>query len=257
MTGTWYLGLLTAELLMPLAGLGQSAEQVATFAKSVPKAQQPAIVATVMRLGQMNSLPGGTWRVHPGDIPHGESTGLDGSGWATTKSGDQYPKEAVWFRRWIEVPKQITGYDLTGTRIWFHFGARLVGQGTLTSIVYFDGRRVALGESLEDLVLFNQAKPGERILVAVKLLGTPVPKRFDNSTERVEFSDARPNPRDLHDEFIAAMQLVPSLSKNIDNDEAIVQKAIEEVDIKSLDAGNQQQFPHEIMAFRVDYSQKK
>jgi len=242
MKRTLLLGSFTVGLLMPFAGWGQSAEQVAVFAKSMPTAQQPAIVATVVRLGAMNSLPAGVWRVHPGDIPHGESTGLDDSTWAIAKAGDQYPKDAVWFRRWIEVPKQLKGYDLTGTRIWFHFGARLVGQGTLTSIIYFDGRRVALGETLEQLELFNHAKPGDRILVAVKLLGTTVPKRFDNSSERVEFSDARPNPQDLHDEFISAMQLIPSLSKSIDNDEGTLRKAIEEVDFKALDDGNQQQF---------------
>jgi len=76
MKRTLLLGSFTVGLLMPFAGWGQSAEQVAVFAKSMPTAQQPAIVATVVRLGAMNSLPAGVWRVHPGDIPHGESTGL-------------------------------------------------------------------------------------------------------------------------------------------------------------------------------------
>jgi hypothetical protein len=43
--------------------------------------------------------------------------------WLAAKSGDEYSKDAVWFRQWIEVRKQLHGYDLTGTKIWFNFQA--------------------------------------------------------------------------------------------------------------------------------------
>jgi len=42
----------------------------------------------------------------------------------------------------------------------------------MPEIFYFNGRRVAFGDDLEPIVLFDKAKPGDKILVAVMLLHT-------------------------------------------------------------------------------------
>jgi len=68
------------------------------------------------------------------------------------------------------------GYDLTGARIWFSFAA--YANGPMPEIIYFNGRRVALGDDLEPIVLFDKAKPGDKVLVAVKLLHTVDNKTF-------------------------------------------------------------------------------
>ncbi len=88
--------------------------------------------------------------------------------WAVVKPRTEGPNEAAWYRQWIEVPKNLHGYDLTGARIWFQFKA--YANGPMPEIIYFNGRRVALGDDLEPIVLFDDAKPGDRVLVAVKLL---------------------------------------------------------------------------------------
>ncbi len=119
-------------------------------------------------------------------------------------------KDAVWFRRTIEVPKTLHGYDLTGTRIWFQFHAN--ANGPMPEIVYFNGRRVALGDDLEPIVLFDDAKPGDKVLVAVKLLQTVDDKRFNGVTTKIDFAENRPSPDDLRNEFLSAAVLVPSLA---------------------------------------------
>ena len=48
----------------------------------------------------------------------------------------------------------------------------------MPEIIYFNGRRVALGDDLEPIVLFDKAKPGDKVLVAVKLLHTVDKKTF-------------------------------------------------------------------------------
>ena len=78
---------------------------------------------------------------------------------------------------WIEVPKTLHGYDLTGTNISFRF--RAWENGPMPQIIYFNGRRVAMGDDLEPIDLFQDAKPGDKVLVAVKLLHTVEKKRFD------------------------------------------------------------------------------
>jgi alpha-mannosidase len=40
----------------------------------------------------------------------------------------------------------------------------------MPEILYFNGRRVAMGDDLEPVPLFESAKPGDKVTVAVKLL---------------------------------------------------------------------------------------
>lgn len=162
----------------------------------------PRATEVLNRLGTFNRLPDGPWRMHDADVAHGENPSLDDSGWAVAKSGTDYPATGIWFRRWIEVPQTLNGYDLTGVRIWFLLQAQ-ARHGSLNEIVYFNGRRVAMGESLEQLVLFENAKPGDRILVAVKVLRTTEDVHFDGSTERIDFAQNRPSPEDLRSEFLS------------------------------------------------------
>jgi len=233
---TWVVAVL-GFLFLGIAS-GQSAQQTKEATERLgAQAQQ-----TIERLGELSRLPDGHWRVHPGDLPHGESTSLDDSAWPMAASGSEYSEDAVWFRQWFEVPKNLHGYDLTGARIWLQFQARTTGRDAVTEIVYFDGRRVALGENLERLVLIDNAKPGDRVLVAVKLLATSLNKRFQGSVETIEFAQGRPNPQELHDEFLSAALLTPSFSRNVDADESTLKKAIDQVDVAALDSGNQQQF---------------
>ena len=64
----------------------------------------------------------------------------------------------------VEIPQTLDGYSLRGTDIAFRFNA--YANGPMPEILYFNGRRVALGEDLEQVELFHDAKPGEKILVA-------------------------------------------------------------------------------------------
>ena len=158
-------------LLAAQAG-AQTAEQAAQIVKGLHASSQ----ATVARLDELNRLPAEEWRIHAGDVAHGEAPELADSSWQVVKAGAELSQEAVWFRRWIEVPQDLHGYDLSGARIWFSFSAS--ANGPMPEIFYFNGRRVALGDDLEPVVLFDRAKPGDKVLVAVKLLHTVDKKRF-------------------------------------------------------------------------------
>ena len=120
----------------------------------------PAQQATLDRIEQLQTLPGGPWRVHAGDLPHGESPALDDSSWPEANPHSTAPKEAVWYRRVVEVPKTLHGYDLTGVSISFQFFA--FTDGPMPEIVYYNGRRVALGEDLDAINLFSDASQATR-----------------------------------------------------------------------------------------------
>jgi alpha-mannosidase len=214
----------------------QSAEQAAQIVKSLHGNSQ----AVVGRLSELDRLPADEWRFHAGDLAHGESTDLDDSSWPMVRSPAQGSQEAEWFRRWIEVPQSLHGYDLTGTRIWFSFSAN--ANGPMPEIIYFNGRRVALGDDLEPIVLFDKAKPGDKVLVAVKLLHTVDQKTFSGAGLKIDFAENRPNPEDLRLEILSATLLIPSLSKNAEGDTATLEKAADAVDLGALDAKDQAKF---------------
>jgi alpha-mannosidase len=84
----------------------------------------------------------------------------------------------------------------------------------MPEILYFNGRRVAMGDDLEPVVLFDNAKPGDKVTVAVKLLHTVDDKNFKGATLKIDFPESRPNPEDLREEFLSAALLVPALAPN-------------------------------------------
>ena len=197
-------------------------------------------------LETLNTLPAADWMMHSADVAHGEAVALDDSGWKLMKPEQKAPKDAVWFRREIVVPKTLHGYDLTGSRIWFQF--RADANGPMPEIVYFNGRRVALGDDLEPIILFSPAKPGEKVVVAVKLLHTVDEKTFHGAVLRIEPNPdatgaaARPNPDDVRIQAIAAANILPSLAKPRRDLLPTVEKAIAAIDMKALDAGEQTKF---------------
>ena len=207
---------------------------------------QPKDRAVIARLEELNHLPQGAWRVHAGDVAHGEEANLDDSSWPTAQPNSDYPDDAIWFRQWIQVPATLHGYDLTGSRIWFQLIAH--AHGTTPEIIYLNGRRVAMGDDLEPVMLFDQAQPGDKVLVAVKLLPTVGEKHFTSAEMRVEFSAGRPNPDNLREEFLAAAELMPSGPDDPPADRATLCSAIGEVDLKALDTANQRAFDASLLA---------
>lgn len=210
--------------------------------KRLPQAERD----TIERLGTLSHLPAGIWHYHTGDVAHGEDPSLDDSNWPVAKPNSVFPTEALWFREWVQVPKTLNGYDLTGTRIWFRFHAWV--NGPLPQMVYFNGRRVAMGDDLEPIVLFDQARPGDRVLVAVKLLATVDQKHFGGSPMEITFAANRPSPEDMREEFLSGAMLVPSLSTNQSADQATLDKAISQVNMKALDSADQQAFDDSLRA---------
>jgi len=199
------------------------------------------------RLGSFRELPDGAWKMHSGDLPHGEDVDLDDSSWQTVAFNSKTANEAEWFRQTYLVPETLNGYDLTGARIWFEFHAG--ANGPMPEILYFNGRRVALGEDLEPIVLFDKVKPGDKVTVAVKLLHTVDKKTIRGASLRIDFPEGRPNPEDLREEFLGAAELIPSLdAKNASANNATLYDAIAAVDVKALDAKDQSKFDASLKA---------
>jgi len=205
-----------------------------------------SVESVALRLKSLMFLPAEEWKTHAGDTPHGERPDIDDSAWQKVKADGSGPQASVWYRRWIEVPETLNGYDLTGCRIWFVFQDD--ANGPITQIVYFDGRRVAMGDNLEPIVLFESAKPGQKVLVAVKLLETVDQKHFRSADLRIEFSKSRPNPAQIYQEMGAVSILIPTMQGNSQSAATGLNKAAEDVNLKALERGDQAAFDRSLLA---------
>jgi alpha-mannosidase len=228
------------------AALGAAAGAQSFTPVREQKNLSPAALAKLHTLETLNALPEGEWRFHAGDLAHGEAVGLDDAAWPLVKPGQTAPNEAVWYRREIEIPKTLHGYDITGARVWFQFEAD--ANGPMPEIIYFNGRRVALGDDLEPIVMFEPAKPGDKILVAVKLLHTVDKKRFKAVHMKIEPSTGgRPNPDDVRVECLTAANLLPALATPRKDLLPKVEEAVAAIDPDALAAGNQAAFDASLM----------
>jgi len=225
---------------------GRMGAQSAEEAGKIAAALQPESRTVIERLSGLHELPDGAWKMHSGDLAHGEAINQDEAGWEAIKAHSKAPNDAVWFRQTYVVPETLNGYDLTGARIWFQFHA--YANGPMPQILYFNGRRVALGDDLEPIVLLDQAKPGDKVTVAIKLLHTVDTKQFEGATLRVDFAEGRPNPEDLRQEFLSAALLLPSLAPGDSGKLETLNGAIAAVDLKALDAHDQGKFDASLKA---------
>ncbi|MGA7339645.1 MAG: alpha-mannosidase, partial [Terracidiphilus sp.] len=194
------------------------------------KRLSPAAQAVMQRLSRLGALPLADVRYYTGDLANGGAADLDDSSWQTVQMPFTASADPIWLRKWIEVPKTLDGYDLTGAKIWLQQPSR----GGLT--VYLNGQPVAAGEDMEPLVLFGSAKPGDKLLLAIRLEKTTAPKRLRRMELQIDFAPDRPNPQVLYTEFLSAALLIPSLAPD---KLSVVNDSIASVDLKALDAANQ------------------
>jgi alpha-mannosidase len=213
-------------------------------------ALSPQTQEAIQRLDTLSSLPADEWRFHLGDMAHGEAPDLDDSGWTPVKKDSGDYNDAVWYRRMVEVPKNLNGYDLTGSRIWFQFNVN--ANGPIPEIIYFNGRRVALGEDLEPIILFDRAQPGDRVLVAVKLLHTVDKKHFMGAQLHIDFNPTRPNPSTILDEILATAELIPSLGSDASTTRALLNQAAESINIPALNSADQTAFDQSLTKAQAD-----
>jgi alpha-mannosidase len=206
------------------------------------------VESVATRLKSLMYLPDEEWRIHSGDIPNGEAVDLDDSSWKTVGPNSTGPTEALWYRRWIEIPKTLNGYDLTAAKVWFAFQDD--ANGPATQIIYFNGRRVAMGDDLEPIIVFDAAKPGAKVLVAVKLLQTVDRKHFTGADLRIEFSKNRPNPARLFQEMGVVSILAPGAGPASPKLQAALANSADAVDLDALARSDQAAFDASLVKAR-------
>src|SRR5665213_893664 len=204
--------------------------------------------AAIQRLGTLSSIASRDWQYHEGAVPDGESLALNTSDWKTVHIPFVAPPgQEIWLRRWIEIPKTLNGYDLTGASITFQIdvGGDGAGRGYLYETIYFNGKRIVEGTHLGRQVLLESAKQGDRVLIAVEMPANLQSKHFQRASVQVQFLKSRPDPEVVRAELISAAMLLPVISQDateLASREKTLDAAASAINVSALDQGDQQAF---------------
>jgi alpha-mannosidase len=213
----------------------------------------PPAQALIPKLYALDWLPQPQWKMHAANIPHGEGIDVNDADWQFVTAPSQGPLEAVWYRAWIEIPKALSGDDITGAKISFRLNANADGLGA--TIVYFNGRRVAMGDDLEPIVLFENARAGDKILVAVKLTRSIGPKHFQGADLRIERPSGSANSETLWQELFSLGEIAPAFGPKADEVTQRIQAASSAVDFRALQQGDKQRFDNSLGKAHAELSE--
>jgi alpha-mannosidase len=199
-----------------------------------------AIQLKLDRLEQLTKLPASEWRVHEGDVLGAEDENFDDSSWRSVSPEFHWTSGSAWFRRTIEVPASLNGYDLTGATIYFEFQ---VWGSDYPLTIYANGSRVAMGEDLEPILLFRNARPKQKITIAVK---APSPPGSESTFHQVDLmvraAGTRPDPGVIRVEILADQAMLRSIAEDQAANLRRIDSAIAAINTDALDRGDQAAF---------------
>jgi alpha-mannosidase len=200
---------------------------------------------TLDRLESLTILPLSEWRFHT-DVPHPEDSSLDDSAWKIARVGDTWSTGSRVLRRWIEIPEKINGYAALGARVKLdlRFDFAWNNKGPVTIAVFSNGSLVSRGDDdmQQPIPLTENAQPGQRFLVAVRIDAPEVETQFHHAQLRIEPAAGRPDPAMLRMEILAARPMIAAYEEGRSDRQQQLDAAVKAIDFSPLDKGDQAGF---------------
>ncbi len=204
---------------------------------------------TLDRLESLTTLPLSEWRFHA-DVPHPEDSSLDDSSWETVKVGDKWSTGSRVLRRWIEIPEKIDGYAVPGARakLDLRFDFMWNNKGPVIIAVFSNGSLVSRGDDdmQQPILLTENAQPGQKFLIAVRIDAPEVETLFHHAQLRIEPAASRPDPAMVRTEILAARPMIMMTTAAYEEGRAERQQqldaAIAAIDFSPLDKNDQTGF---------------
>ncbi|HLW87670.1 MAG TPA: glycoside hydrolase family 38 C-terminal domain-containing protein [Terriglobales bacterium] len=195
----------------------------------------------VDRLASLTTLPLPEWKWHE-DVPHPEDPSLDDSGWEAVRLGTKWSTGTRVFRHWIEVPEKIDGYAIQGGRIKLDLA--LDSNGSDEIAVFSNGSLVSRGneDTLQPVPLTENAQPGQKLLIVVRMEATEVESNFYKAALIIEPPASRPDPALLRMEILSTGPLIAAYQDGKVQREQQLDSAIRAINFAALDKGDQAGF---------------
>jgi len=226
---------------------------VAASAQDTARAPEPAnpYQAILDRLESLTTVPLPEWRLRE-DVPHPEDSSLDDSGWQVTTIKKLPYRQAikqntVWkgarvLRRWIQIPEEVNGFAIAGSRV--KLDLRVASEGNATIAVFCNGSLVARGDedTQEPILLTENAQSGQKFLVAARIDAGDVNTFMLESELRIEPPASRPDPGLFRMEIVAAQPMISAYEDGKADRAQQLDAAIKALDFSPLDRGDQGRF---------------
>jgi alpha-mannosidase len=230
-------------LSVVLYGSSVSAQQAAAGDGS-PDLLQPALD----RLASLVAVPLPDWRFHD-DLPHPEIPALNDADWPvlpglppTDRSKQTHWKSTHVFRRWIEIPKNIHGYDPRESRVKLDLAFESEGDATIT--VFANGSMIFRGDedTQQPMPLTENAQPGQRFLIAARVDAGNVETALVRAGLIIEPPASRPDPALIDKQIASARPLIGAYPDGRDERQQQLEAAAKAIDFSLLDKGDQAGF---------------
>jgi alpha-mannosidase len=222
------------------------------WARAQQTAAQPAAghKAVLDLLHGIAQFPDGAWRFHTADLAEGQDPTIDDSSWQQVNAGFSWSSGAGWFRREIDVPAAGAGYDFTGATLTFSFSSDTTRS--YPNIIYVNGVRAAMGTDLEPIPIGTNVQPGQKIVIAVKVLCMPVANHFRGATIAIRAAIGRPDAGETANALEADQELLGFFSDATQPSKteatAAIESAFGAVDATALAHGDQKTFDASLTA---------
>jgi alpha-mannosidase len=202
--------------------------------------------ATLERLQAMVSLPLPEWRAHADNLPHPEDPALNDSSWEAIKVREPWKDGHVWFRRTVEIPKFMGGYNIQGKPIRLDLRLHFRGRGQVR--VFFNGSMVErTSESTQEPILLTQsARPGQKVLVAAYAPMENGPGQIESAALEIDYSPDESNPRTMLEEILCVQAASKGFPEGQARRESQLREAVKAIDFDALDRGDQKAFDHSL-----------
>ena len=209
--------------------------------QGIPDPYQPALD----RLQSLTALPLSDWRFHS-DVPHPEDTSSDDSSWETVRVGDKWSTGPRVLRRWIEIPDKINDYAVPGARVKLdlRFDVMWNNKGPVMISVFSNGSLVSRGDDdmQQPIPLTENAQPGQKFLVAVRIDAPEVETLFHHAKLMIEPAASRPDPAMVRTEILAARPMIAAYEEGRTDRQQQLDAAVKAIDFSALDKNDQAGF---------------
>jgi alpha-mannosidase len=211
------------------------------LAQNAPQSSPDQFKLTLDRLQSLTTLPLPDWRFH-GDVAHPEDSRLDDSGWEAMKVGESWTSGSRVFRRLVEIPGKINDYVVRGSRVKLDLNIR--SNDSITITIFVNGSVVYRGDEdmQEPIALTDDAHPGQRFLVAVRVGAPEVKTLLYRAQLTVDPPAGRPDPAMLRTEILAASPLINAYEEGKAQRQEALGEAVKTIDFSLLGKGDQAGF---------------
>jgi alpha-mannosidase len=200
------------------------------------------------RLHAMFAQPLSDWKAHLDNLAHGEDPSLNDADWSPFRTSAPWKGGPVWFRRWVEIPQSMGGYNIRGARV--QLDLRVGAEGSSPVRVFFNGALAEMADedTQQPILLTDKAEPGKKVLVAINVPAATAPVRIERADLLVEYPAGQPDPALLFEEIRSAQAMIAGLAAGQSERAKQPDDAVNAIDFASLERGDQQAFENSLKA---------